>query len=123
MIVIKFAVSQFLAHRKRSHVDRVRRSASEIRATGVAALKPRLSRLRRRRSRLEMLRDSLDARKDTAMQGAANMRDRAEKAAGRVPFVGTVGATNGTSHAASAVVDDNATDTNDAPPETTTEDR
>ena len=107
MIVFKLAIGQLLAHRKRSHVDRVRRSALEIRKAGVAALKPRLSRLRRRRSRLEMLRDSLDARKDTAMQGAANVRDRAERIAGRVPFVS---ATNGTSHAASAVVDDNATD-------------
>ena len=116
MLVIKFAVSRMLTQRKRSRVDRMRQSASEIRNTGIAALKPRLNRLRRRRSRLDMLRDSLEARKDTAMQGAASMKGRAERMAGRVPFVGV---TNGTGHATSTVIDDNATDMHDAPPEAT----
>lgn len=114
MIVIKLAVGQITAHRKRSHVDKVRNSALDIKATGIAALKPRLKKLRRRQSRLDMLRDSLDARRDTAKQSAANVRGRAERVAARVPFVG---ATNGTGHATSAVIDDNATDI-----ENTTED-
>ena len=99
-----------------------RRVASEIKDTGVEALKPRLSRFRRRRrGRLEMLRDSLDARKDTALHGASHVRNRAGRAVGNIPFLGSK---NGSSNAANHLADENVKrEEGDISPETTTEDR